>query len=458
MIVPRNRLIWMAGLTIPPLAVMAGVAPGLAWPAVAGVAVLVLAAAFDAVRAVNGLTGLQVKSNPVARLTLGRPGRVDLHFRDEAAAGYRLEAGLPLPATMEQVAGETVCFTLPPEENGVWLGFAVRAVCRGCYPVKQVFLARSSSWGLWDLRETRPLELEIKVYPDLSRERKNLAALFLRRGGPGFHSARQVGRGREFEKLREYIPGDTFNEIHWKATARRGRPITKMFQVEKTREVYAVLDASRLSGRPVTGLPAETENPGTDSLPPLPATVLEHGINTSLVLGQVCHQLGDLFGLITHRAGIRDFLRAGSGKAHLNLCRNALYTLQSEAVAPDFEELFAFIRLRLRRRALLVFLTSLDDPVLAEQFIEHIGILARHHLVLVGMPRPEGARPLFTGAGVDTAAGIYQRLAGHIRWHELQDLERVLFRRNVQFALLDSAAMCVQVVGRYVQIKQRQLL
>ena len=59
----------------------------------------------------------------------------------------------------------------------------------------------------------------------------------------------QVGRGREFEKLREYIPGDSFDEIHWKATARRARPITKVFQVERTREVYVAVDLSRLSAR-----------------------------------------------------------------------------------------------------------------------------------------------------------------------------------------------------------------
>ena len=56
-----------------------------------------------------------------------------------------------------------------------------------------------------------------------------------------------IGKGREFEKLREYIPGDSYDEIHWKATAKRGRPVTKVFQIERTQEVYVVIDASRLS-------------------------------------------------------------------------------------------------------------------------------------------------------------------------------------------------------------------
>src|SRR5258708_1628120 len=71
----------------------------------------------------------------------------------------------------------------------------------------------------------------------------------LRRGSEGMRALRQIGRGREFEKLREYVPGDGFDEIHWKATARHGHPITKVFQVERTQEVYVVIDSSRLAGR-----------------------------------------------------------------------------------------------------------------------------------------------------------------------------------------------------------------
>jgi uncharacterized protein (DUF58 family) len=63
------------------------------------------------------------------------------------------------------------------------------------------------------------------------------------------HTQRQVGKGRDFEQLREYLPGDGYEDIHWKATAKYGHPVTKVFQIERTQELYVVLDASRLSGR-----------------------------------------------------------------------------------------------------------------------------------------------------------------------------------------------------------------
>ena len=57
------------------------------------------------------------------------------------------------------------------------------------------------------------MQCEIRVYPNLMAERKSLAALFLHRGAFGLHAQRQVGKGRDFEKLRDYIPGDGYDEI-----------------------------------------------------------------------------------------------------------------------------------------------------------------------------------------------------------------------------------------------------
>ena len=43
--------------------------------------------------------------------------------------------------------------------------------------------------------------------------------------------------------------GDSLGDVHWKATAKRGHPVTKEFQIERTQEVYCIIDASRLSAR-----------------------------------------------------------------------------------------------------------------------------------------------------------------------------------------------------------------
>jgi uncharacterized protein (DUF58 family) len=289
------------------------------------------------------------------------------------------------------------------------------------------------------------VQSEIRVYPNLHTERKNLAALFLNRGAFGLHAHRQVGKGRDFEKLREYTPGDSYDEIHWKATARRGRPVTKVFQIEKTQEVYVIVDASRLSAR-------ETEQTAEAK------TALEGFVTAALVLGLAAEQQGDLFGLLTFTNRVEKFVRAKNGQSHYSLCRDALYTLEPKIVTPDFDELCTFIRLRLRRRSLLVFLTALDDPAIAESFVRNIGLLRGQHLVLVNMLQPAGVMPMFATPEIGGLDDLYEQLGGHFRWRNLRELQKTLQRQGVQFSLLGNENLSAELVSQYLSVKQRQLL
>jgi uncharacterized protein (DUF58 family) len=169
-------------------------------------------------------------------------------------------------------------------------------------------------------------------------------------------------------------------------------------------------------------------------------------------------QQGDLFGLLTFSDRVEKFVRAKNGQAHYHACRDALYTLQPKIVTPDFDELCAFIRLRLRRRALLVFLTALDDPAIAESFVRNLELIRRQHLVLVNMVRPPGVNPVFASPEVTEMDDLYRHLGGHLQWHKLRELQKVLQRRAVRFSLLDNESLSANVVSQYMSVKQRQLL
>jgi len=155
---------------------------------------------------------------------------------------------------------------------------------------------------------------------------------------------------------------------------------------------------------------------------------------------------------------VESFTRARNGKAHYAACRDAIYELQPRSVSPDFDEIATFLRLRLRRRALLLFLTSLDDPVLAENFARATRLLARRHLVVAGMLRPASAQELFHDAQVQSAEDIYRRLAGHLSWRRLRELEVTLARQGVRLALMEPDKLASGLIGLYDEVKQRQLL
>lgn len=191
---------------------------------------------------------------------------------------------------------------------------------------------------------------------------------------------------------------------------------------------------------------------------PSPDSILERYITATLVLGLAAQKQGDLFGLITFSDAVHGFIRAYSGKAHYGTCREQIHTLEPQLINPAFDELFTFIRLKLRRRALLFFLTSLDDPVLSETFVQGIDLIGRTHLVLVNMLRPAGAAPVFSNPDIASTAAIYDALSGHSQWHNLRELERALARHGVRLAQVENERLCVDLVAQYMNVKQRQIL
>lgn len=456
MIVPRSRLLFWVAAAVLPFSVTGALAPAFAMLSVTLIGALLALVLLDAVLASRSLGGVSVSMPELTRLSKDREGTLLLHVRNDGMKRRRVRLGLAFPREIRS-AHEDLLAVLPAQSRLSRLAWSCTPVKRGSYVLEKCYIEGASALGFWSFRTAVPVHAEVRVYPNLLEERKNLAALFLNRGGFGVHVQRQVGKGREFEKLREYIPGDSFDDIHWKATAKRGRPITKVYQIERTQEVYIIIDASRMSAR-LADMRTDTAQSGRVGKGETVTTILERFLTAALIVGLAAERQGDLFGVLAFSNKVMSFVRAKNGKAHYGSCRDALYTLQPQIVTPDFDELCSFIRLKLRRRALLLFLTSLDDPVLAESFVNNMELICRNHLVLVNMMKPARARPVFDDPSVSTVDDVYADLGGHILWHNLRQLEKVLHHRGVRFSLLDNEKMCAQLVSQYLGVKRRQVL
>ncbi|MCC6303341.1 MAG: DUF58 domain-containing protein, partial [Gammaproteobacteria bacterium] len=60
--------------------------------------------------------------------------------------------------------------------------------------------------------------------------------------GPGRHHTATRGQGIELHDVRPYQPGDDVRHMDWRATARSGRPITKVFVEEHARRLFLFVD------------------------------------------------------------------------------------------------------------------------------------------------------------------------------------------------------------------------
>jgi uncharacterized protein (DUF58 family) len=450
MIVPRNRLVTGTALALVPLGLVAAADPDAIPTVAAFAAACAVVALLDALLALGALDGIAIAIPKITRLFKDRPAAIELEITNNRLKTRELRVALVLPPGLLSDQ-EDLRAALPENDPVSKLAWPCLPTRRGNYALDACCVEAASPLKLWVVRNRLPIQGEARVYPNLFQDRRAVAALFLNRGNFGAHAQRQVGKGREFEKIREYLPGDSFDEIHWKATAKRNRPVTKVFQIERTQEVYVIIDASRLSARAQTPI-AGPEKDAT------PDPILERFLTAGLILGAAAERQGDHFGLMAFDDRVRAFVRAKSGKAHYAACRDALYTLQPRPVSPDFDEVGAFIRLRLRRRALLVFLTSLEDPILAESFSRNMNLLCRQHLILVNMMQPPGAAPLFAAPDAASIDGLYQRLGGHLVWNRLRELERSLSHRGVRFSSVANEKLSAELITQYMSVKRRQLL
>ncbi len=125
-------------------------------------------------------------------------------------------------------------------EQGRWIA---RTLCthRGRYRLGPATLMSGDPFGIVQLARAVPTTNEILVYPqmvDLPGFRLPSAEL------PGG----QATRARTFHvtpnvsTVRDYVPGDSFNRIHWRTTARMGQLMVKEFELDPSADVYIVLD------------------------------------------------------------------------------------------------------------------------------------------------------------------------------------------------------------------------
>lgn len=430
MLVPTSRLLLLSATVALPLATVGGMYPGAMPVCAAALAVCVAVAAVDAIAALRRADGVSLRTPPYIRLTKDIPASFPVI--GGACFSLPIRLGVNLPPGLE-TDSPTMDVTLPQGESTVEWPCTARA--RGDHPLREIFVEAGSPLGLWLARQSRPVDLSFRVYPNL-RDRAT-AALFLRTANLGMRVRRQVGKGREFENLRHYLPGDSFEDIHWKATAKRSFPTVKLFRVEHAQEVYAIVDASRLSAR---------------------EGILESFVDTALHLALVAEKQGDRFGLVTFSDRTHKFVRAGNGMDHFRLCRETIYNLHAQRVSPEFREVFTTLQVNLRRRSLLVFFTSLDDALLAETFERDIGMLARRHLVLVNVRRTAALTPMYAGGAGKDLDAVYGGLAGQIVCNRMRKLEIALQNRGVKLTVTDPDRIKMQVTAAYLDVKRRQIL
>ncbi|MSP91333.1 MAG: DUF58 domain-containing protein [Myxococcales bacterium] len=165
-----------------------------------------------------------------------------------------------------------------------------------------------------------PCPCELAVLPrSLPLDLKSVAET--RRRSPrtqgGQRADRAPGSGDDLRELRDHVAGDPFKHIAWKASAARGRLMSRAFERDQTRALYAVVDtgADMRDGRPGQG-------------------PLDQALDLVHSLAEACARAHDPFGLALVDGRVVDRRPVLEGLASLRDVDRALLDLR-RAVAED---------------------------------------------------------------------------------------------------------------------------
>jgi uncharacterized protein (DUF58 family) len=362
----------------------------------------------------------------------------------------RLKLGQSRSARGESVSANTAPIHLWPWTPEIGL------LRRGLWPGPRVGTERRSRFRIWRLRQwfdvTEPLRIEADLRPGRGEVLRSPVYRLL----VASQQTPWTGHGRDFERLREYQPGDNYSEIAWKSTARRASPVTRLFQWEQKQEIYFVVDQSRASALALDSTPI----PESDvSQKRGPRRMLDLAVETALVAATVAFEVGDEFGLVTYAEEPKSWLRAGSGQSQFHQFRERLLNVEPLPTTVDYEALFSEIRIRLRRRAYLLLLADLAERSVSDSLRRGVGLVRSSHALLITSILPGHARPAFSpNEELHTEQDVYAALAGEKENQRLGSLARQMGQMNVQLRYVPPAMFLRTAVEGYLESKREQRL
>jgi len=319
--------------------------------------------------------------------------------------------------------------------------YVLRPGRRGAFVISQVYLRVHSHLGLWQRLLTYPADTVIHVYPDMKQlgqyavlartDRLNLL---------GVRRTRRIGQDHEFERLRDYTIDDNYKHIDWRSTARRQKLTVRDYQSSQAQRIVFLVDCGRMMTNEAAGL-----------------SLLDHGLNATLMLSYVALRQGDSVGLIAFSDEIHGFVPPRGGMNQMNRLLHASFDRFPRLVESRYDQAFRYLASHCRRRSLVVLITNVIDEVNANQIERYLANLVGRHLPLGVMLRD---RRLFDAVDVEQPREeeLWQAAAAAdiLGWRHqvLTDLES----KGVLSLDVFPDQMTAPLVNRYLEVKARHLL
>lgn len=380
------------------------------------------------------------KRNMAARFSIGEENEITISLVNDypfRISGYIIDE---LPVQF-QVRDFHMNVHVALQSSSI-IKYTLRPLSRGEYFFGDLIYFVSSPLGLVQRRLVLEEEQMIKVYPafqQLKRYQLQLMATSPNMA-TGIKKVRRLGHSLEFEKIKDYVPGDDVRTINWKATARSSNLMVNTFTDARQQQIYCLIDKGRNMKMPFEGM-----------------TLLDYAINASLALLNIALLKQDKAGVITFSNKVNDVVAADRKSNHLHTILETLYKQQTEFKESDYEAVWVNLHKRITQRSCIIFFTNFETASSLERQLPFLKKIAQHHLVCVVFFQNTLLEEIHQ-SNPDDIEGIYIKTIADQFAYEKRQIVKVLRQHGIISILTTPEKLSVDVINKYLELKARQMV
>ena len=256
----------------------------------------------------------------------------------------------------------------------------------------------------------------------------------------GIKKIRRVGHQTEFEQIKEYVKGDDYRTINWKASARRHQLMVNVYQDERSQQIYNVIDKGRVMQQAFRGM-----------------TLLDYAINASLVLSYVAMRRDDKAGLVTFNEHFDTFVPASRQSGQMQTLLEKLYAQETTYGETDFSALCVHLSKHVSKRSLLVLYTNFSNLNSMNRQLPYLQQLSRQHRLLVVFFEDSELKEYINRNPVNTEE-YYRHVIAEKFTYEKRLIVTTLKQNGIYSVLTTPENLSIDVINKYLEMKSRQLI
>ncbi|HEX6190926.1 MAG TPA: DUF58 domain-containing protein [Chitinophagaceae bacterium] len=370
------------------------------------------------------------------RFSIGDANKVLLQVKNEYNFPVRISIIDELPVQFQERKWMKKAQLAAGEQKDI--EYTLRPTSRGEYEFNDINVYANGPLQLVKRRYQFAAQKTVKVYPSyIQMRRYQLLAVSNRLQEIGVKRIRKLGHSMEFEQIKEYVRGDDYRTINWKATARKDGLMVNNYTDERSQQIYCLINKGRVMKMPFNGM-----------------TLLDYAINASLVLSNVALVKQDKAGLITFAEQLDTFVQADKKTTQMNRVLESLYRQQTRFLEPDYEKLFSVIRNRITNRSLLILFTNFESMEGLQREMPALKKIAHYHLLLVVFFENTELKTLVESKAA-TIEDIYIKTIAEKFAFEKRLMVKELHMNGIPSILTSPENLTVNTVNKYLELKTR---